>query len=64
MLTGKKKKVENSSLFLGLSEVSAPGGNFSEDSEGPLQRGKGGARIDWAFCNKNQVAGTSEVSVH
>ena len=37
-----------------------PGTALSDHSEGPLQRGKGGARVYRSFYNKHQVVGTSK----
>ena len=42
------------------TEDLSPGGSLSDRSEGLPHRGKGGARIQRSFCNKDQVVGTSE----
>ena len=42
------------------TEDLSPGHSISDCSEGPLQRGKGGARIYKSFCNKIQVVRTSK----
>ena len=40
-----------------------PGTALSDHSEGPLQRGKGGARVHRSFYNKHQVVETSKITV-
>ena len=52
-------KVERYVLFGGLSEGVSLEDGLSGGSEGQLQKGKGGAKIE-EFCCKNHVVGTSE----
>ena len=52
-------KVENYTLFGGLSEDLSLGGSLSGSSEGLIQRGEWGARLYRDFCNKDEVVGMS-----
>ena len=52
-------KAENYVLFHGPAEDLSLRGSSLDDSEGPLWKAKGGARIYRNFCNKNMVARAS-----
>ena len=51
-------KVKNYVLFIRVAENLSLGGSLLENSEGLLQRDKGGASLYRGFWNKNQVLGT------
>ena len=46
--------------LVGILRASSLEDSLSDNSKGPLRRGKGEARIYRSFCNKDQVVGTSK----